>query len=123
MRDLQTDSGLKTAPQVPDARGVIRARMPVEIANRGNLGNWTERLAMRGYSVSRVAREIGINHSHVSNFIRGRKKSVGKQKRRMIRMKLVEIGVLKARIRKPPVCRCCGAEYPTRHNHSDVRPS
>ena len=73
-----------------------------------------ERLISSRYSAGQVARTAGVSKSAVSHFLHGRLKKSGRRINRRIRAALIELGILKPRLRKPPVCRNCGIIYPTR---------
>jgi hypothetical protein len=77
------------------------------------LGN---KLSQRGYTLSMLAKESGVRIEDVSNYLRGRREKVGRSRRKLIRMHLVRLGLAKSAKRKPPKCRTCGTEYPTRVN-------
>ena len=73
-----------------------------------------ERLISSAHSAIEVARAAGVRKSCVSDFLHGRITKVGRQNCRRIRAALIELGIIKPRLRKPPVCRTCGTIYPTR---------
>ena len=72
------------------------------------------RLNSSAHSALEVACTAGVRKSAVSHFLHGRTSKAGKDNCRRIRAALIELGVLKRRARKPPVCRNCGIVYPTR---------
>jgi hypothetical protein len=74
-----------------------------------------KRLRIAGYTLKSLASEIGIAVPDLSNFVRGRLSRVGRGKKILIRSSLVRMGLLSPPSRhKPPRCRICGTEYPTR---------
>ncbi len=69
-----------------------------------------------GFCIAAVAREIGITKINVQHFLSGRYDRIGKSTRRRIWEFFVTKGWLKRPNRKPPVCKTCGTEYPTRRH-------
>ncbi len=75
----------------------------------------TEKIHLSGRSVNSVARELKLNNVHVFNFIAKRRYKVGRATRKRIREFFISKGWLpKPKPRKPPTCKNCGIEYPTR---------
>jgi hypothetical protein len=71
-----------------------------------------------GFCIAAVARDLGVTKIHVQHFLSGRYDKMGRKTRRRIWEYFVEHGWLKRPNRKPPVCKVCGTEYPTRvHRH------
>lgn len=77
-----------------------------------------EQMHSDGFSMRRVADDLGITKATVSNYLNHRYDKIGKSTRRRIYDYFIVHGWLKRPNRKPPVCKVCGTEYPTRvHRH------
>jgi hypothetical protein len=58
---------------------------------------------------------LNIDHRDVFNFVHSHLRKIGSQKKKELRQYFQSIGwIKKPAPRKPPVCRRCGLQYPTR---------
>jgi hypothetical protein len=73
-----------------------------------------KKLARAGISAAMLALTSETSRADISNFIHGRKSRIGRERRKRIFNALCEIGLVKRRICRPPVCKNCGTAYPTR---------
>jgi hypothetical protein len=65
--------------------------------------------------VRAIAKALLISFQDVSHFIHRRYHKIGRARRKLIRQYFIEQGWLpKPKPRKPPACRNCGLNYPTR---------
>ena len=73
-----------------------------------------QKLAQKGISASKLVELSGTSRADVSHYVHGRLERIGKKRRSLITEALCDLGILeKEEMQKPPVCRVCGAEYPT----------
>jgi hypothetical protein len=83
------------------------------------------KLTSQGISLCSISRETGVHKAHVSSFVNGHLERVPRHAKVLIRQNLIAWGFLpRPKPRKPPVCRQCGCEYPTRtqSNHQQSSP-
>jgi hypothetical protein len=74
-----------------------------------------EKLSLSGLSITMVSKATNVHKAQVSLFVNGNFKRCLKTTRKILRTYFIEQGILpKPKPRKPPVCRRCGLEYPTR---------
>ncbi len=75
-----------------------------------------------GFCIAEIARELSITKINIQHFLSGRFDKIGRATRRRIYQFFVDHGWLSRPNRKPPVCKRCGLQYPTRnHHHGEVR--
>jgi hypothetical protein len=77
-----------------------------------------KKLAEKGVSVSKLAELSGTSRADVSHYIHGRRRKVGKQNGQRIFQTLCNLGIEKIRKKRPPACRRCGLQYPTRKSET-----
>ena len=72
------------------------------------------KLAQAGISVSNLAERSQTSRADVSHYIHGRKHKIGRARRKRIFNVLCELGLVKRKVRRAPLCKNCGVQYPTR---------
>jgi hypothetical protein len=84
----------------------------------------SEKIKDSNTSIRGIGRHLQIHHVYVLDFIHRRFHKIGRARRRLIRQYFIEQGWLpKPKPRKPPACRNCGLQYPTRKLQTQSKPS
>ncbi len=104
----------------------INSKAPNSPAGNSGIGGRQRRTALLKkmhsdkFCVTAVADELGLTRVAIYMFLDGRYDKIGKKTRRRIWEYFVAHGWLTRPNRKPPTCKRCGLEYPTRlHQHVD----
>jgi hypothetical protein len=80
-------------------------------------------LKERGITLYRLSQILRIGYDRVYHYFNARFSKISKRDRKLIRRWLIEERIMIVKARKPPLCRGCGIEYPTRKSHPQLTQS